>query len=329
MKLILNQPVNYQFYADTITEFEKAIISYTKTQSVLPLNRKLSKLAFYNWRVLKRCGIPYTPLSLFNFFPLRNHDKIQHYFTILMGIDFLNCLPYFMLPVRKSIYMFDAWPVSHEIISQFVSHFGVEHIFLSSSQATDRLKNTAGRSQFHWIPEGINPEEYKHFSYQRKDIDVLAFGRQYDEYHEKIKSPLETDGKVYIYAKTQGKIALPLFLSRETFIEGLARSKVSICVPSGITNPQRSGDIQTMTIRYLQSMVSKCLIVGHAPDEMITLFGYNPVIEIDMENAVSQIREILSNYSAYRPLIERNYTSVIEGHTWSHRWKMITEILNK
>lgn len=326
MKLILNRPVNYQFSADTIIEFEKTIISDTKIQTVLPFNKNLSKLAFYNWRVLKKCGIPYTPLSLFNFFPLRNHNKIQHYFAILMGIDFLKCLPYFMLPVRKSIYMFDAWPVAHEIIPQFVSHFGVEHIFLSSSQATDKLKNTAGRSKFHWIPEGINPKEYKYFSYQKKDIDVLAFGRKYDEYHEKILSPLESEKKIYLYAKNQGT---PIFQTREKFIDGLARSKVSICVPSAITNPKRSGDIQTMTIRYLQSMLSKCLIVGHAPDEMITLFGYNPVIEIDMENAVSQIREILSNYSAYRPLIERNYTSVIEGHTWSHRWKMITEILNK
>ena len=52
---------------------------------------------------------------------------------------------------------------------------------------------------------------------------------------------------------------------RDAFIDGLARSRVSICVPSSVTHPERAGDIETMTIRYLQSMVSKCVVLGRAP----------------------------------------------------------------
>jgi hypothetical protein len=110
------------------------------------------------------------------------------------------------------------------------------------------------------------------------------------------------------------------------FINGLARSKVSICFPSSITHPERAGKIETMTIRYLQSMVSKNLIIGKTPEEMITLFGYNPVIEVDMEDPVSQLNEILNNYNEYTGLIEKNYSAVVKDHTWRNRWQSIKEI---
>ena len=118
-----------------------------------------------------------------------------------------------------------------------------------------------------------------------------------------------------------------IFPTRKQFVDGLARSKISICVPSSITHPSRSGEIETMTTRYLQSMIAKCLIVGKAPKELITLFGYNPVIEIDMNNPVQQLQLIFENFSNYIPLIENNFDTVIKHHTWRHRWDKIKSIL--
>jgi hypothetical protein len=329
MIIILNKPINYHHSADTVEEFEKAILSSGQVQeTIYPSASGLSDLAFHHWRFLTKYKIPYTPLSYLNFNKFKNPDNIPHYFTILMGADFRKCLPRFMLPVRKSIYMFDAWPSAHDLIRQFVNHFGVEYTFLSSSQAVERLNTMSGKSRFYWIPEGINPSEYRFCQYNDKTIDVLAFGRQYTMYHDKIKGPLESNNKVYLNARTENTKTIPLFKSRDEFTGALSRSKVSVCVPSSLSNPVRAGDIETMTIRYLQSMVSKCLIVGHAPEEMITLFGYNPVVEIDMNNAGSQIIDILSDYSSYFGLIEKNYINTLTGHTWEHRWQKITTILN-
>ena len=109
----------------------------------------------------------------------------------------------------------------------------------------------------------------------------------------------------------------------------MAKSKISICVPSSITHPDRSGNIETMTVRYLQSMVSKCLILGRAPKEMITLFGYNPVIEIDSEDPEGQIISIINNYSNYFGLIEKNYQTVLEKHTWNKRWAEIKLLIKE
>jgi hypothetical protein len=75
-------------------------------------------------------------------------------------------------------------------------------------------------------------------------------------------------------------------------------------------------------------MASKCLIVGHAPAEMIKLFGYNPVIEIDWDQAEEQIEDILQHFHLHIPLIERNYKAVLANHTWVHRFHQIKKILS-
>jgi hypothetical protein len=53
------------------------------------------------------------------------------------------------------------------------------------------------------------------------------------------------------------------------------------------------------------------------------LFDYQPIIEIDIENASSQILDILANYESYFPLIERNYTEIQKFHTWDIRLEEI------
>jgi hypothetical protein len=78
-----------------------------------------------------------------------------------------------------------------------------------------------------------------------------------------------------------------------------------------------------MTNRYLQSMASKCLIVGHAPKEMIELFGYNPVVEIDWKAPMEQLDTIFDHYADYIPLMEKNYKMVSNHHTWEKRWEQI------
>ena len=154
----------------------------------------------------------------------------------------------------------------------------------------------------------------------------MALGRKWDAFHNAIFEEMERKGYVYLYEKVKGEIVFP---TRELFVDGLARTKISICVPSSITHPDRAGDIETMTVRYLESMASKCLVLGVAPKEMIELFGYNPVVEIDMKNPSRQIEDILQNYDSYIPLIERNYAEVANNHTWDNRYERMKAIWNR
>lgn len=234
-------------------------------------------------------------------------------------------MPYFSFYQKKSLYMFDAWPQYHDKIKEFARLYDISSLFVTSRQAAERLKKSCQCSVY-WIPEGIDPSAYRHCDYKHKDIDVMEFGRKHLPYHESIRDFLKEQGRVHLYEKKQGELIFP---TREAFIDGLARSKISICIPSNITHPDRAGNIETMTTRYLQSMMAKCLIIGHAPAEMFDLFGYNPVLEIDTEDPCKQFSNVIRHYDDFIPLIERNHKEVLANHTWMRRWAEISCLLSK
>ena len=314
---------NIHVSSDTVNEFESVILADSFVCSAKSVNRLLLKVVFFAYRVARKFGFSTIPGTKDRFIKNPLLDK-KHIFTVMMGLDEAKYKPYgFTSNHCRSIFLFDAWEKDYRQIVDFVKKYKIDFVFVTASQSAENLNNLLGRKKVYWVPEGIKIDEYRFKDNKDKSIDILAIGRKYDMYHDSIKNKLEKAGRKYRYEKIKGEIIFP---TREEFIAGLADTKISVCVPSSITHPERAGNIETMTIRYLQSMVSKCLVVGHAPTEMIDLFGYNPVIEIDYSRPAEQLKEILDNYESYIPLIEKNYKNVIENHTWEHRWNHVKDI---
>jgi hypothetical protein len=320
LKLIISDWIDYHVSLDTSKEFEDVIIESSKNEIIIKHSSKLVCGLFYKlYRFLKI-------IKIFHFLsPLIPNSKIGKpvYFEVLMGTNFQQCLPYFILSCRKNFYIFDLWEQTHNSLIEFVNDFKVDNVFVSSSQVAEKLASLKSNCNFYWIPEGIDIKDYNFYDFHKRTIDVIQIGRKYDKYHNLIVDQLKNSGKKYLFEKTKGALIFP---TRGNFIDGLASSKISICFPSNITHPQRSGQIETLTIRYLQSIASKCIILGHAPDEMIKVFGYNPVIEADMLNPIDQLEDILNNYEQYFQLIEKNYQNLIR-HQWTNRWDEIKEII--
>ncbi|MEP6714595.1 MAG: glycosyltransferase [Terriglobia bacterium] len=201
--------------------------------------------------------------------------------------------------------------------------FRTEVTFFTSTQARDRFQARFPSMRCHWIPDGSSPELHvpdKPLTGRR--IDVLEVGRRYDRYHDAISTCLVRMKAVHLFEQPPGQI---VFSDRDALIQGLADSRIVVCFPSSITIPARAA-IETITPRYFEAMASGCLIVGHCPADLKQLFGYNPVIEADMDNAAGQIGEIIRNIESYKPLVEKNLTT-IKGHTWLHRAIAIRRIL--
>jgi len=309
---------------DIVKEFEKAILSDNTVKGVKQGSQLWFLPLYYLDKIVMKVGIHLTQ-ALARLFALDSSDKQDTYFAVLMGKDFNKFYPYvFLSKNRKYIYLFDAWANDQPELVDFIQRCKIDQVFVSASQAAAGLNEKLKRPIANWVPEGIDISVYKQFPYDNKDIDVVQIGRKYDWYHEQILPFFNETNKVYLYEKTKGTI---IFSDREDFINGLARSKISVCFPSNITHPERAGAIETMTNRYLQSMASKCLIVGHAPQEMVELFSYNPVVEIDKDAPVKQLKAILNHYPDYIPLIEKNYEIVSKYHTWENRWKQIKNLL--
>jgi len=308
---------------DVIEEFERAILSDVNVKAVKQGSQMWFLSLYHLEKITRKVGINFTKI-LTQFFILDSSDKQDTYFAALMGGDFNKFYPYvFLNRKQRKVYFFDAWAKDQPELVDFIRRCKFNQVFVSSSQAVAELNEKLGRHLAYWVPEGVDVLAYKQFPYSQKDIDVIQIGRKYDWYHEQILPFFNETSKVYLYEKTKGTIIFP---TREDFIDGLARSKISICFPSNITHPERAGTIETMTNRYLQSMASKCLIIGHAPQEMIELFEYNPIVEINRDAPVEQLKTILDHYSDYVPLIEKNYEIVSGFHTWENRWEQIKKL---
>jgi hypothetical protein len=323
MELIQRKPRRYHVSQDTVEEFEAAIICDHRVHRA-EMNRYAEAAIWSVHRAMEKT-VSDRPLSFISQISAKLVRQRSHtYFAVLMGLNSAKCVPYFIHPSRKSIYVFDAWPVVHDRILKFVSDWDIAPVFVSSRQVAQILNTRSCSRNFMWVPEGITPQTYRSSDYAAKDIDVLQLGRKFDQYHRNIAPALARAGKTYKFETVKGELIFP---THDSFIEGLGRTRISICFPSSLTHPSRSGNIETMTVRYLQSMVSKCLVVGHAPAEMIDLFGYNPVIEAQVDDDGSQLLDILNNFEQYKSLIEKNYGNVVKDHTWQKRWHDVARIL--
>lgn len=277
-----------------------------------------------NWEIINGVGSIQARVlrQLLKFIPPIQLPFKKHKNYVVIGYQKEKFFPYFHFNVDlKVLWMYDAWEPLFDEIEKTIRAYKINLVFTASKQSAEYF-NTLNIPNFqsHWIPEGIDVTQYQFIPYQERTTDVLQLGRKWNEYHKKIKS-IESD-LVYQYEKKAGQIIFP---SREDFLFGLANSKISICVPSDITHPERTGKISTITNRYLQSMASRCLILGKLPHDMLHLFDYNPIIEIDEKNPVAQIEAILANFDTYIPLIEKNYEVVKNFHNWDNR---VTQIEN-
>ena len=87
--------------------------------------------------------------------------------------------------------------------------------------------------------------------------------------------------------------------------------------------------IDTLTKRYWECMLSGVVILGRAPQELIDIIGYDPVVHLDLDNANAQILDILSHISDYQELVNRNRKSALEHGDWKLRIKQIQRILTE
>ena len=306
-----------EYFLDCIDELYRTIEG---DQGGFNVDRILIKYSrFKSFLIRKLILFP----NLFKFRLKVHNGRVANFASMISG-DFRLLIPYAFSSSNNFIYMYDVWPRFHAWIFPLLDFFNVKYVFFSSKQVLEIYNRQYShiKCKAMWVPEALIAGDYSYRSYQERDIDVLEFGRMYNEYHELIKDSLIFHKKNHVF-RTPDKYFL--FADKHAFTTALASSKIVICVPSNITNPERSEFISSMTLRYLQAMASKCLIVGLLPSDMEEIFGYNPVVEIDMDNAASQIINILAHYEDYLPLIEKNYREVLDHHQWQNRWGIMRE----
>ena len=212
---------------------------------------------------------------------------------------FSKTFPYFTRDADMRVWWTqDVWQPDYPRVEKLVREGKINLLLLSSHQATEYFyKLKIPGCTVDWVPETINVEEYKHKPWNERSINVLSFGGGWQKYHDKI-----------VEGCRENKIN---YLSQQiSFVNALEDAQICICFPRSVTHPGLAGNVSTLTTRYLQAMASKCLIIGVAPLDIAYLLNYNPVIEVDWDDPVGQIRNILDQPAQWQALVERNYLTV-------------------
>lgn len=227
------------------------------------------------------------------------------------------CYFYDIIPV-----VWDCWPECHKSFFRFLKMNRVRTMFCTSSQIVEMVREKFKEIDAVWLPEGIKVSEYpKGGKLLARKIDVFEMGRRMDVIHDAIVTYKFSKKIVHCYPR--GEL---LFPDTNSLVEAMKDTKVSICYPHCDTNPGRAGNIETLTQRYWEFMLTGTLIVGRAPRELIEICGYNPVIEL-CGHPAKQIESILANIDDYQCLVDKNRLTAERIGSWASRMDIILEHL--
>jgi hypothetical protein len=225
-------------------------------------------------------------------------------------------------------YSFDCWPGQYDAWAQVFNKNRVRTAFISARQSADAMSRRCPTTEFQWLPEAVDPDEYSsELPLMSRPIAVLELGRRFESYHQRIKDALHRQGLTHIYPERNRGL---VFQSNKAVQEAVGKAQICICFPQSITHPERAGNVETATLRYFEAMAAKCVLLGHCPKELEDLFGYNPVIQANLDNAASQlIDDILPRITHYQTLVDRNYQRLLEVGAVHHRASAIVSTLRR
>jgi hypothetical protein len=222
------------------------------------------------------------------------------------------------------IYSMDCWQSQWDRWATVLRRNRVRLAMFSARQSAVHLARRLPDLKTHWVPEAVDDGTYEPSRpLGERSIDVLEFGRKYPAFTQAVADGLAAEGRRHLYPTQQR-----LFADHAAVVDALADAKLLVCYPRCDTHPQVAGTVETLTLRYLEGMASGCLVIGRAPRELIDLFGYNPVVDVDVnDRPIDRVRDLLADVGRHQALVERNLARLREVCTWRIRAHQMLDIL--
>lgn len=236
--------------------------------------------------------------------------------SILKFTTFADYVRYEVVPM-----IWDCWPYLFEKVSDFLSANNVKTAVFTSSMTAELMRKRFPEMNILSVPEGIGISPYSEGKPLReRSIDLVEFGRS----NSKVLSKgFSGQNIVHKYSKN-GEWVFP---TNKELYEGLADSKASLTFPRCDTHPETAGNIETLTQRYWECMLSRVVMVGRAPFELVNLIGYNPVLEVEGRSAEDIVLDVAKHPEAYQDLVDRNRDAALKYAGWNNRMKTIMDFL--
>lgn len=224
-------------------------------------------------------------------------------------------------------FIWDCWPRYYDKMEKWMHRHKVKMAFFTSSQEMEAMQQRLPEVKMVHCPEGVDASLYdKGKQLTERSIDLLEFGRGLladsssfdEEFGRKFERPFN-----HVRTQVDGKF----LFTEEQLYKAIADAKVTICLPRSVTHPDVAEGVETLTQRYWEAMLSRNVIIGKAPQELIDLIGYNPLIDLHEEGFAEQLNEILSHIEDYQALVDKNYETALRLAPWDVRMQQVMRFL--
>ena len=266
------------------------------------------------WKILHHWAFRYEIPCI-----LENKKNVMLMFVEPVSITF-DTFPYYatheVIP-----FIWDCWPCYYEKMEAWFYRHKTRTAIFTSRMEMEEMQKRCPQVKMLWCPEAIDASKYKKGKLLKdRSINLLEFGRS----NKRVLGKLSIDNHVCTYM--DGKF----IYSNEELYDAMGDAKITICLPKNMTHPDVAQGVETLTQRYWEAMLSRMVIVGHAPKELIDICGYNPVFELpnDKEQINTLILDILDGIDDYQELVDKNRNTAIEKGLWTIRMKGIVEWLS-
>lgn len=225
-------------------------------------------------------------------------------------------------------FIWDCWPCYYDKMEAWLKRHRVKTAIFTSRQEMEAMKLRCPHINMMWCPEAVDSSLYNDVKpLKERTIDFLEFGRSCLK-----KGCFDGCNINHVTTLTNGKF----LFTEEQLYSAMSDAKVTICLPRSITHPNEAQGIETLTQRYWEAMLSGMVIVGHAPQELIDICGYNPCVEIDanwleVRDERVEFRDFvlytLAHIDDYQELVDKNRQTAIRMGDWKKRMNDVRELL--
>lgn len=239
------------------------------------------------------------------------------------------CNAFYPYVLRHTLvtYSFDLWPYTWDHWQRVFELNRPYIAFISARVPMAEMQKRVPTVDFRWLPEAVDPAGFDpSLPLISRPIDVLEIGRPFEAYHERIREPLTLAGYRHHHPTPAHVGGVPY----ADVVTAYGQSKIVVCFPRSITHPEQAGEVETSTFRYFECISSKALMIGHCPQELIDILGFNPVVEANLDRPAEQIiNDVLPHMADYQSLVDRNYEVLCGTWTVDHQAARIRTALEQ
>lgn len=217
---------------------------------------------------------------------------------------------------RRSAFVIDGWVPKQEEIGRVATLQRLAVCFVAFKEAHDRLRSDFPRIAWEWLPFAVNTEIVRDLGLER-DVFAYWMGRRYEPLHLELQRYCEERGLEYFFHRKSGEFPTYGELARM-----MARSRYFVVTPPNLENPERTGPMSPVVMRYFEGLAAGCRLVGVMPnpEEYRALLPDDALIQCKPDG--SDLATVLDSAERDPTVDERMHAAhdrVHQEHTWERR----------